>query len=572
MMSKTLTFFLLIACLLPAITFAQDRQVGADNSLLPEINPQDIEIRSEFKARFPGLRRQPILGFNPKPRVFQIDPNRIPFIETREEAVADISVTQLGRPEPPTRYILRDPERMNGYVRAALGSYLSPDVNAYGYHALSDNSAVTGNMNMRGSTGHLDGPESSFRYLDANAGYINKLQNDMRLSLDIGAISDFNDLYNIDDPTIQSQIGETASKDYYGFNGQLRLQKVRNTLNGWDLTLGGNMFNTTLEAGSTALSGETDEKVGHLSFSYYWPGQKIYETFKITGNLESASYSAESFNSETWMNAEAAVTYERLFNFSTRIKAKGGVSYITDAVDSKVMLSPEVEIIHYLNERLSVTGTAFGRPELKTLQEHHQYNRFLSADNLIRYSYDVGAGAQANFQLFSGNRIFGGVNYTHTQNYAYYQRSLLAPNDTPGFYSLVYGDANIFEVYAGANQQLVPEKFWANAKVYARSPKLSAGGNIPYEEKIGLEGALSFKPVKDLTLNTSAEYLGKRQSPETGTELKAFALLNAGAEYQVNDRFGVFAKLLNITGQEYEVWNGYQERPFQIFGGITIKL
>ena len=41
-------------------------QTGStQNSLLPEIDPQDIEIRSEFRARFPGIRRQPILGFNP---------------------------------------------------------------------------------------------------------------------------------------------------------------------------------------------------------------------------------------------------------------------------------------------------------------------------------------------------------------------------------------------------------------------------------------------------------------------------------------------------------------------------
>ena len=36
---------------------AQDQQ-ESDNSLLPEIDPQDIEIRSQFKARFPGLRRE----------------------------------------------------------------------------------------------------------------------------------------------------------------------------------------------------------------------------------------------------------------------------------------------------------------------------------------------------------------------------------------------------------------------------------------------------------------------------------------------------------------------------------
>ena len=68
----------LFALLPMVLFFANSDHLWAQNTqntLLPEINPQDIEIRSEFKANFPGLRRQPILGFNPTPRVFQIDPN-----------------------------------------------------------------------------------------------------------------------------------------------------------------------------------------------------------------------------------------------------------------------------------------------------------------------------------------------------------------------------------------------------------------------------------------------------------------------------------------------------------------
>ncbi len=120
-------------------------------------------------------------------------------------------------------------------------------------------------------------------------------------------------------------------------------------------------------------------------------------------------------------------------------------------------------------------------------------------------------------------------------------------------------------------QQLVPEKFWADVKVYARRPNLRSGGDIPYEEKLGLSGAISYKPVKELTINGWTEYIGSRQSPGTNSELDPFLILNAGAEFQINETFGVYAKLLNIMGQEYEIWNGYQERPFQIFGGLTVK-
>lgn len=103
-----------------AAALAQSGGTNPQNTLLPEINPQDIEIRSEFRARFPGLRRQPILGFNPKPRVFQIDPNRMPFMESREQAVASIAITQLDRPEPPARSVLPTPSRTNVYLKVAL--------------------------------------------------------------------------------------------------------------------------------------------------------------------------------------------------------------------------------------------------------------------------------------------------------------------------------------------------------------------------------------------------------------------------------------------------------------------
>lgn len=104
---------------------------NAQNNLLPEINPQDIEIRSEFRARFPGLRRQPILGFNPKPRVFQIDPNRVPFMESRNDAVASVAITQLDRPEPPLRTIMQAPIRRNVYARAGFGNFITPEFEGY---------------------------------------------------------------------------------------------------------------------------------------------------------------------------------------------------------------------------------------------------------------------------------------------------------------------------------------------------------------------------------------------------------------------------------------------------------
>ncbi|WP_421773235.1 hypothetical protein [Gracilimonas sp.] len=570
MRSRPLLFTLFIL-FCPIFALAQGGQQGADNSLLPEINPQDIEIRSEFQARFPGLRRQPILGFNPKPRVFQIDPNRMPFMESREEAVADISITQLGRPEPPKRSVLTNPDRINAYIRGGLGSFITPELNGYGFYKLNEKSLVSADLNMRASDGHLDNQESAFRYIDANVSYITRVQEDLRLTIDVGGLSDYNDLFNLSDNLQQNFIGKTSNKNYTGGSAQLALQQSKNTLTGWRATLGGNVFNTSLDAGNSGLSGDMDERVGHATFSYYWPGNRLYETFDITASLEAGNYSTPTTANQSWVDAKASFEYERLLNFNTRISGKGGIEYISDPAGSKVYFVPEVRVKYNLSDALSISGTAFAKPEMQTQQSHHQYNRFLNVQNQLRHAYHLGTTGEVNFQLFDGNRIFGGVNYRHVKDYAYYQRQLISPSNTAGFYSVNYADANIFELYAGASQQLLPEKFWFDGKVYVRSPKLSGGGFIPYEEKLGVEGAISYKVIKELTINGWAEYIGSREAPAANSDLNAYVLLNAGVEYQINDTFGVYAKLLNLLGQKYEIWDGYQERPFQVFGGLTIK-
>ncbi len=563
--------FLFFLLLIPVFTFAQGEPQGGQNTLLPEINPQDIEIRSEFKARFPGLRRQPILGFNPKPRVYQIDPNRMPFLESREEAVADISVTQLGRPEPPARTKLNMPDRINAYMRGGFGSYLTPEVEGYGLYALDEKSILSADLNLRASDGHLENEESGFRFLDFNTQYYQKTNDKWRLLVEAGALSDYHYLFN------PIGLSETPDKENLGASAKVTIKKIENSFTGIEAALGGSVFESDLGVAGAPLSssltgGSLSEKTYFASFSKYWAGPRIYETFNITGSVRGASYTEAISQSNDWVDVKAAAEYERLFNFTTRISGSAGIEYISDAVSEKFYLVPEIEIKHNLTNALTITGKAFATPEMQTAQDHQQYNRFLNVPTQLRHSYNVGLSGEAAYQLFEGNRFFGGVNYQFVRDFAYYQRTTLAATTSLGFYDVNYQNANIFEVYAGASQQLVPEKFWANANVYLRSPKLKSGGEIPYEEKLGIEGAISYKPIKALTIDGWAEYIGNRESPETNSTLNAFVLLNAGAEYQITQTFGVYAKLLNILGQEYEIWDGYQERPFQIFGGLTIKL
>lgn len=270
-MNKRPLLLLLFVALIPAFAFAQDGQNQTDNSLLPEINPQDIEIRSEFQARFPGLRRQPILGFNPRPRVFQIDPNRMPFMESRSDAVADISVTQLGRPEPPMRSLLTSPNRQNAYLRTGFGSYLTPEVSGYGFYEINDRNALSANLNFDASDGHLENQDSGFRLFDVSTKYVQQTSDKWRLSVEAGALADKYHLFN------KNGMNDTPDKENLGASAKITLKGTENAFRGTEGYIGGSLFETTV----STYGADQSETTYFGGLKTYWPGQRMYEVFEI---------------------------------------------------------------------------------------------------------------------------------------------------------------------------------------------------------------------------------------------------------------------------------------------------
>ena len=99
-----------------------------ESSLLPEINPQDIEIRSEYKAQFPGVRRQPILGFKPRARVFQLDPNRMPYMESVDEVIMNLPIGTLSRPDAPPYSAWTPPDPETLLLTASTSSAITPRI------------------------------------------------------------------------------------------------------------------------------------------------------------------------------------------------------------------------------------------------------------------------------------------------------------------------------------------------------------------------------------------------------------------------------------------------------------
>jgi hypothetical protein len=563
---------LLLFIISPAL-FAQTG--NTQNSLLPEIDPQDIEIRSEFRARFPGIRRQPILGFNPKPRVFRIDPNRIPFMESDKEAVASIALTQLDRPKPPAKSALEDPSRTNAFIKAGFGSFTTPELEAYVLRRLNSESIASVNVDFSGSSGHLDNQDSGFRFFDVNGVYGTKLNGGAKLSAKVGAFSDFNHLFELSN-NVPSDNSGTSEKDYQGFNAGFILENNTNELEGWELYLNASATGIDLMAPNAALRGSQSEQFIQAGFEKEWAGSKLYDVLSAKVDIKGGNYSAEGIGDNQWISTSATFGYSSLFNYATEIELEGGIAYLSDGFRSKPLLVLNSAMNHTVKEGLNLTGQIYARPEMKSIWEHHQQNRFLNTSAQTQFQYIFGVDGGIEFKPLESTKLFGSISYKAIDNYNYYTRAsrTFGGNTEQTFYTINYADASKFRMEIGVTQQIVSDKFWFDGFIYAQRPELKNGGDIPFEERVGAEGVFSVKPADQFTVSSWVQYIGEREDGNTSNTqtIDGYLLLNGGADYKINEKFGVYLKVLNILGQNYEVWQGYEERPFQIFGGIKVTL
>ena len=95
-----------------------------------------------------------------------------------------------------------------------------------------------------------------------------------------------------------------------------------------------------------------------------------------------------------------------------------------------------------------------------------------------------------------------------------------------------------------------------------------ATDKIPYTEALGVTGTASVRPVRDLVVEGWVDYSGSKFNP-LGEDLDPYFLFGARFELALAGNAGIYAKLLNINDTDYEIWQGYRERGFQAYVGIT---
>ena len=95
------------------------------------------------------------------------------------------------------------------------------------------------------------------------------------------------------------------------------------------------------------------------------------------------------------------------------------------------------------------------------------------------------------------------------------------------------------------------------AGIYDLSNKIIARLNVTV---IGTRKAYSLKPIEGVEINQNGKYI---------YDLKPYVDANLGIEYRYNKRLSAFLNLNNMLGKKYQEWANYPVYSFNLLGGIT---
>jgi hypothetical protein len=578
-MKKTALKLILITLLFSVGTytalFAQG-QADREQSLLPDINPQDIEIRSQFQARFPGLNRQPILGFNPRPRVYQTDPNRLPFLEDEEDVLANLPVGNLDRPEPPEYRALGYRNPKYAFLRLGVGSDITPESDAFATARVAENSWISGNVRFTSSDGHEEQLNTSYRLFDTELNSYSRFSDRTTMRVNAGYVSNFNRMLQLN--TDSENLLQAESKiGVDGFQGGVNLDLSETSLSGTTISVSGyaNSFSVDSDLDPFNVTDAAEWGV-RASGAYSRLGSHLNEVHKVRVQTDLGGVDPVFAEQSNWSVSTLSAHYERLFNYRTDVKASAGVSAVSDSQQDFVLyFAPEAEVKHRVFRGLDIRLKAYGKPSHNSLFDVQKTNRFFDLDSNLRHQYEKMALGELTTEPIYGTKITGGVSLQDITNFMYFSRTeepYGIDNISEGYYSAQFDDAAIFKIYGAFTQDLKAEVLWLSANAYVQRPRLSdQDRDIPFMETLSISSSVSFRPIKELLVEGWGEFNSGRES-YTGESLSSFITLGSRFEISLTENFGVYGKLLNILDEDYEYWDGYREHGFRGFIGLTVLL
>jgi hypothetical protein len=574
---------LLLAVMLPvASALAQaDR-----DTLLPDLAPRELEILGNLEITFPSLRRQPLSGFNPPPRIYEVPRGWRPWTEDYKQASADLPGSSLIQPAspPPTISVGQHPHR--GELSLGIGRYLSREVHAQAAFDVGSNVVVYGDAFHDG----LD----KFKPFDDTLGTEAPRQNYdglAGLSYRAGATTaglEFSGFYR--DLDLYGARGDTMpfaspQRTGQGLGGRVwvatgsasslpvHLSAAYRT-NTFETTRTGIPTNASIDGSQVTVAGDAKLKRG--------PRALLLDG-KLWINSQSGSGDLQQMPDLTLDVATFQGGGEFRINMGDRGMLRFGaeVHGYTLSQDASAAPPPSGSSKLYVAPRISYlssigSGAEFYVKNTPIVNFRDQEGMFEANPFLIDGAMSLPELSIVNVEsgvvLYNGPfRVAARAGITTYENFMYYVSSS-SPIFGNGFFDVRYADADI--LFAGGDIGVtLPGRFSATLTGRWQSAKLDNDQDVPNYPGFegGMRASYAFAGDRAL-LQLDGKFVGSRNVDYTGgAVLSGYVDTAFLASYYFENGIGFFGRVQTMTANTFERWVGYPVADWVTLGGVRLR-
>lgn len=594
---QLLRFFLIIGffTLFAAPVLAQE-----EDPVLPDIAPREFEIRGQLEIAFPSLQRQPLIGFNPPPRVIDVPEGRRPYIEPDQNAGTGLSVSSLTPPESPSFTGLSGRPPVEAEFQAAAGRYFTRTLNGRIGVPFSTISGVYGEIDYRGSDGHQPSDTND----DLRAPY-DVFEGTLGLkfsgrSLSGGAeMEGFTELYTLYGARPSSTVFVNPQPERRNRHLSGTLWFGAQVLPGTDLSLRGTYGSTGINTevivedviDEDALLPELTEKRLDLS------GQLQTRIGSGAGRLGvefmTAGLDADNFTGNNVLSADYSAAYS--FVHDDRFSITVGANLMQLAADRVEDVLPENGAVVgdtvresnlYVSPALGLEWSpqqnfrfyAANKPGIwrTSLSDLLRTNPYLTFRPSVEPSIAV-INAEAGIELTAGLARFGAFGgYQQFPRYQFFEHT--GPSASLGYQygisSVGYAEADI--IFAGASVSLVlPAGLQASVTGKYRDGQLTEFESvIPYFGPFTGNAMISWAtPGGRGLVQAVMDYeSGRFRDREETRKIGDYFDLDLKGSYFFTPTIGLTVAVENISAGYLERWDNYPIAPTVFTVGLGVRL
>jgi hypothetical protein len=505
----------LAAAVFVSPAWAQQEGTG---TLLPDIDPQDIEIRGDFQARFPGLARQPVLGFSPEPALYRVDPDRMPFIESDEEVVATIPIGELEPALRPEQQFIDFVDRQRVFTRAGYGNMNSPELHFVSELPLGSVESLAMDLGFQSSDGDRD--FSSFKDLTGKVQWTRQAgSHRFGLGIDGSASSNYSP---IPGPTDQLVFGTDPidlfnplrlTHNSFGVEG--RWQQLQHAYRGWQSAVTFRHFSNEGSYFDNEMH-DAGENRYKIFINRFWEGTQLEQAFGVQARAAGSFYNTIEGTSQYWLNNSVGTRYRQVFGLVHEVEAWLRFYQLYDPVhEFDLYLYPDIHYQYAGMGRFTGSVRVRGFVDNPSLEDFHSVNRFvLQHGGELEQERGLQIHLNAGLRLWDNSQIYTGLNYWQYYNHGYFSRT---ERDIHPYFTYRYVDnATKAEWYSGWTQFLPFLETTASLELglnYSSANKdIIPSGEIPYVPRWRGSAYLLSRPFSWLDVSLWAELMGKRKT------------------------------------------------------------